>query len=106
MLLQALVACTGVTINAVATAMGLELRHATIRASGEIDYRGTLGVSREVPVGFKNIHLEFNLDTDAPTDKIEKLIELTERYCVVFQTLNQKPEMSVSYQQIDSFGKV
>ena len=106
MLLESLAACAGVTMNAVATALEIELRSATVRASGMIDFRGTLGVDRNAPVGFKNIHLEFDLDTDAPHEKIETLLKLTERYCVVFQTLNQQPEMSVSYQQIDSFGKV
>jgi uncharacterized OsmC-like protein len=106
MLLESLAACAGVTMNAVATAMEIELRSATVRASGEIDFRGTLGVDRNVPVGFRNIRLEFSLDTDAPHEKIETLIKLTERYCVVFQTLNQKPEMTVSYRQIDTFGKV
>jgi uncharacterized OsmC-like protein len=86
--------------------MDIELRSATVHASGQIDFRGTLGVDRNTPVGFQNIRLEFSLDTDAPHDKIESLIKLTERYCVVFQTLNHKPEMTVSHQQIDSFGKV
>lgn len=96
MLLESLAACAGVTMNAVATAMQIELRSAKVRASGEIDFRGTLGVSRDVPVGFKSIHLEFILDTDASQEKLEKLVQLTERYCVVFQTLIHKPEMSVT----------
>lgn len=95
MLLQALVACAGVTLNTVATAMGIELRDATVRADGELDFRGTLGVSKEAPVGFKNIQMTFELDTDEDPQKVEKLIELTERYCVVYQTLQNSPEISI-----------
>ncbi len=94
MLLQALVACAGVTLNTVATAMGLELKDATIRAEGDLDFRGTLGVSKEAPVGFKRIQLIFDLDTDENPEKIDKLIELTERYCVVLQTLQNSPEIT------------
>jgi uncharacterized OsmC-like protein len=93
MLLQALVACAGVTLGAVATSMGVVLKSGRIRAEGELDFRGTLGVSREAPVGFKNISLVFDLDTDAPAETIAKLLELTERYCVVFQTLKHPPEL-------------
>jgi len=93
MLLEALVGCAGVTLGAVATSMGITVRSGTITASGEIDFRGTLGVSREAPVGFKNITLEFELDSDATPESLAKLIELTERYCVVYQTLKNPPEM-------------
>lgn len=89
MLLQALVACAGVTLNAVATALGIQLRAATLTAEGELDFRGTLGVVREAPVGFTNIRLDFALETDASPDQQQKLLELTERYCVVYQTLRQ-----------------
>jgi uncharacterized OsmC-like protein len=95
MLLEALVGCAGVTLNAVATALGITLRDATLEAEGDLDFRGTLGVSKEVPVGFQNIRLRLTLDTDAPQDQIDTLIRLTERYCVVFQTLKRPPVMSV-----------
>ena len=91
MLLEALVACAGVTLNAVATAIGVELRDAKIRAEGDLDFRGTLGVERDAPVGFKAIRLEFDLDTDADDEQLASLLKLTERYCVVFQTLNNPP---------------
>jgi uncharacterized OsmC-like protein len=94
MLLQALVGCAGVTLGAVATAMGVVLRGGRIVASGELDFRGTLGVSRDAPVGFKSIALSFELDTDAAPDTVTKLLELTERYCVVYQTLKQSPALS------------
>lgn len=94
MLLQALVGCAGVTLGAVATAMGITLKSASIRAEGQVDFRGTLGVSREAPVGFKNITLAFDLDTDAPAASVSKLLELTERYCVVYQTLKHPPELT------------
>ena len=95
MLLEALVACAGVTLKAVATALGIALRDATLQAEGDLDFRGTLGVSKEVPVGFKNIRLRLILDTDAPQDQINTLLRLTERYCVVFQTLSRPPSMSI-----------
>jgi uncharacterized OsmC-like protein len=95
MLLEALVACAGVTLKAVATALGFHLRGATVEAEGDLDFRGTLGVSREVPVGFQAIRLRFRLDTDEPQERIDKLVELTERYCVVFQTLGSPPALSV-----------
>jgi uncharacterized OsmC-like protein len=95
MLLEALVGCAGVTLGAVATALGIRLRDATIRAEGDLDFRGTLGVSKDVPVGFKQIRLKFDLDTDASEDQIATLIRLTERYCVVFQTLSHPAGMSV-----------
>lgn len=96
MLLEALVGCAGVTLNAVATAMGIELRDAVVNAEGDLDFRGTLGVSKEVPVGFKAIRLRFDLDTDASEEQLATLIRLTERYCVVYQTLAKPPEISVS----------
>jgi len=96
MLLQALAACAAVTMNAVATAIDIPLRSASVKTSGELDFRGTLGVGKEAPVGFKNIHIEFVIDTDAPEEKIESLIRLTERYCVVFQTLRVTPILTVS----------
>lgn len=87
MLLQALVACAGVTLNAVATAIGIEIKAGTVNAEGDLDFRGTLGVSKEAPVGFTAIRLSFILDTDADDEKLQKLLQLTERYCVVYQTL-------------------
>jgi len=87
LLLEALVACAGVTLNAVATAIGVEIKNGIVKAEGDIDFRGTLGVSKEVPVGFKTIRLQFILDKDISPDKIEALKKLTERYCVVYQTL-------------------
>ena len=97
MLLEALVGCAGVTLGAVATALGIPLRDATIRAEGDLDFRGTLGVSKDVPVGFKQIRLHFDLDTDASEEQRANLIRLTERYCVVYQTLNQPPNIAVSH---------
>jgi uncharacterized OsmC-like protein len=96
MLLEALVACAGVTLNAVATAIGVTLRDATIRAEGDLDFRGTLGVAREAPVGFKAIRLHFDLDTDATAEQLASLMKLTERYCVVYQTLRQSPAITVT----------
>ena len=93
MLLQALVGCAGVTLGAVATAMEIAIKSGSITAEGDADFRGTLGVSREVPVGFQEIRLKFDLDSDAPPEKLEKLIELTERYCVVYQTLKNPPRL-------------
>ena len=87
LLLEALVACAGVTINAVATAIGVEIKNGYVKAEGDLDFRGTLGVSKEVPVGFKEIRLQFILESDAPPDQIASLQKLTERYCVVYQTL-------------------
>jgi uncharacterized OsmC-like protein len=91
MLLEALVACAGVTLNAVATALGIDLREGKVIAEGDLDFRGTLGVAKEAPVGFREIRLRFELDTDAPPEQRKKLIELTERYCVVLQTLRASP---------------
>ena len=95
MLLEALVACAGVTLNAVATALGIELRDASLEAEGDLDFRGTLGVSKEAPVGFQNIRLNITLDTDASEEQISTLIRLTERYCVVYQTLLRPPLITV-----------
>ena len=96
MLLEALVACAGVTLKAVATALEFKLGNATVEAEGDLDFRGTLGVARDAPVGFREIRLKFGLDTDEPQERIDALIKLTERYCVVFQTINSKPELTVS----------
>jgi uncharacterized OsmC-like protein len=96
MLLEALVACAGVTLKAVATALGIELRDARVHAEGDLDFRGTLGVAKDAPVGFRAIRLRFDLDTDAPPAQRTKLIELTERYCVVLQTLSKPPALAVS----------
>lgn len=95
MLLEALVGCAGVTLAAVATAMGIELKTALVSAEGDLDFRGTLGVSREAPVGFSQIRLRFEIDSDAPADKVHKLVELSERYCVVFKTLTVPPVIEV-----------
>ena len=96
MLLQALVACAGVTLNAVSTALGIELRNAELEAEGDLDFRGTLGVDREAPVGFADIRLNIRLDTDASEEQREKLLKLTERYCVVYQTLRNPARLTVS----------
>jgi len=96
MLLQSLVACAGVTLQAVATAMAIPLRGGTVSAEGDLDFRGTLGVSKEVPVGFKSIRLKFELDTDATPEQQATLLKLTERYCVIFQTLKTPSAMTAS----------
>ncbi len=96
MLLEALVACAGVTLKAVSTALGIEIRDGKVSAEGDLDFRGTLGVSRDVPVGFQRIRLRFDLNTDASEEQLATLIRLTERYCVVFQTLRTPPELSLS----------
>jgi uncharacterized OsmC-like protein len=96
MLLEALAACAGVTMSAVATSIGVELRGGTVRAEGDLDFRGTLGVAKDVPVGFQRIRLEFDLDTDASAEQLATLSRLTERYCVVYQTLRQSPTLSLS----------
>ena len=95
MLLEALVACAGVTLKAVATALEIPLRAGTVRAEGDLDFRGTLGFDREEPVGFRAIRLAIALHTDAPPEKHDKLLKLTERYCVVFQTLAGQPQLSM-----------
>lgn len=97
MLLEALVACAGVTLNAVATALGIQIRQGIVEAEGDLDFRGTLGVAKEAPVGFQRIRLSFDLDTDATAEQLATLLRLTERYCVVYQTLRQSPEMTMSY---------
>jgi uncharacterized OsmC-like protein len=100
MLLEALVGCAGVTLRAVATALSIPLRSASIHAEGDLDFRGTLGVSKDVPIGFKEIRLRFDLDTDAAEEQIATLIRLTERYCVVYQTLSQPANISVLHRVI------
>src|SRR6185369_7129062 len=95
MLLEALAACAGVTLGAVATSIGVEIKEGKVRAEGDLDFRGTLGVSKETPVGFQRIRLFFDLETDASEEQVATLIRLTERYCVVFQTLRGSPEISV-----------
>ena len=97
MLLESLVACAGVTLRAVAAALDIPLRDATVRAEGDLDFRGTLAVSKEVPVGFQQIRLRFDLDTDATEEQLATLLRLTERYCVVYQTLNQPPKIDISH---------
>jgi uncharacterized OsmC-like protein len=96
MLLEALVACAGVTLKAVATAIGVEVRSAHVRAEGDLDFRGTLGVDREVSVGFSDIRLTFEIASDAPQEQLDQLLKLTERYCVVLQTLRSGPPASAS----------
>ncbi|MBL8690045.1 MAG: OsmC family protein [Rhodospirillaceae bacterium] len=95
MLLQALAACAGVTLRAVATALGIELKSGKVRCEGDLDFRGTLGVDKTAPVGFREIRLAFDIATDADKDAVAKLIQLTERYCVVFQTIKVSPAVSV-----------
>lgn len=96
MLLEALVACAGVTIKAVATAIGFELRSGRVLAEGDLDFRGTLGVAKDAAVGFRDIRLTFDLDTSEPQERIDQLTKLTERYCVVFQTLAKPPALSLT----------
>ena len=96
MLLEALVACAGVTLKAVATALEINLTRGTVRAEGDLDFRGTLGVAKDAPVGFQAIRLTFDVESDAPQEKLDTLLKLTERYCVVFQTLNVKPELTAT----------
>ena len=96
MLLEALVACAGATLSAVATALGIVPRDAVLKAEGDLDFRGTLGVSNEVPVGFQNIRLEFLLDTNASEEQLATLLRLTERYCAVYQTLVNPPAIAMS----------
>lgn len=96
MLLEALVGCAGVTLQAVATALNIPLRRAVIRAEGDLDFRGTLGVAKDAPVGFTAVRLTYDLDTDAPREQIDKLIQLTERYCVIYQTLVKPPTVTHS----------
>ena len=100
MLLEALVACAGVTLRAVATALEFDLRGGTLHAEGDLDFRGTLGVERSAPVGFRDIRLAFALDTDEPQDRIDTLLKLTERYCVVLQTLRAAPPVAAAINRI------
>ena len=96
MLLEALVACAGVTLKAVATALDIPLKSGAVAAEGDLDFRGTLGVAKDAPVGFAQIRLRFDLDTDAPQDKLDQLLKLTERYCVVYQTIKNGPPVEIS----------
>ena len=96
MLLEALVACAGVTLKAVATAIDVPLKSGAVTAEGDLDFRGTLGVAKEAPVGFAQIRLSFDLDTDAPADKLDQLLKLTERYCVVYQTIKSGPPVEIT----------
>lgn len=98
MLLESLCACAGVTLTAVATAMGIHLRDARVHAQGDLDFRGTLGVAKDVPVGFSAIRLRFEVDSDATPAQLESLLKLTERYCVIYQTLRNPPAMTVELQ--------
>jgi uncharacterized OsmC-like protein len=102
MLLDALVACAGVTLCAVATAMSIPLRGGDVTAQGTVDFRGTLGVDRQAPIGMTDVRLTFTLDTDAPAEQVEKLIQLTERYCVILQTLKSPPTISAGWQKVKS----
>ena len=98
MLLEALVACAGVTLKAVATAIDIPLKSGAVSAEGDLDFRGTLGVAKDAPVGFAQIRLRFDVDTDAPQDKLDQLLKLTERYCVVYQTIKSGPPVEVTLQ--------
>lgn len=100
MLLEALVACAGVTLKSVATAIEVPLKAGNVYAEGDLDFRGTLGIDKETPVGFAEIRLRFEVDTDAPQDKLDLLLKLTERYCVVYQTIKNGPKVSVSMQRM------
>jgi uncharacterized OsmC-like protein len=100
MLLEALAACSGVTLKAVATAMGIAIRDGTVTAEGDLDFRGTLGVSKEAPVGFTAIRLKFVLDTDASDAQLDSLLRLSERYCVIYQTLKQPPQLNLERQRL------
>ena len=105
MLLEALAACAGVTLGAVATAIGVEIRKGTVRAEGDLDFRGTLGVSKDTPVGLQRVRLLFDLETDATEELLTTLLRLTERYCVVYQTLRRSPEISISHHVTHSGNK-
>ncbi|MDI1343193.1 MAG: OsmC family protein [Pseudolabrys sp.] len=100
MLLEALVACAGVTVKAVATALDIQLRAGVVSAEGDLDFRGTLGVAKDAPVGFAQIRLRFDLDTDAVQDRLDQLLKLTERYCVVYQTIKSGPPVDVAMKRI------
>ncbi|MGE3146914.1 MAG: OsmC family protein [Pseudorhodoplanes sp.] len=100
MLLEALVACAGVTLKAVATALEIPLKSGQVFAEGDLDFRGTLGVAKDAPVGFRDVRLRFEVDTDAPQDKLDQLLKLTERYCVVYQTIRSGPPVEVSLKRM------
>ncbi len=100
MLLEALVACAGVTLGAVANALGVHIAAGTVRAEGDVDFRGTLGVAKDAPVGFRDIRLHFELECDAPPELLAKVLDLTERYCVVYQTLRNTPAMTIAHSTI------
>ncbi|HEX2655913.1 MAG TPA: OsmC family protein [Xanthobacteraceae bacterium] len=100
MLLEALVACAGVTLKAVATALAIPLKSATVSAEGDLDFRGTLGVAKDAPVGFAGIRLWFDVETDAPQDKLDQLLKLTERYCVVYQTIQNGPKFEARLNRV------
>ena len=100
MLLEALVACAGVTVKAVATALDIPLKSGNVSAEGDLDFRGTLGVVKNAPVGFAQIRLRFDLDTDAAQDKLDQLLKLTERYCVVYQTIKSGPPVDVQMKRV------
>jgi uncharacterized OsmC-like protein len=100
MLLEALVACAGVTLKAVSTALAIPLKSGTVSAEGDLDFRGTLGVDKEAPVGFRQIRLRFDVDTDVPQDKLDQLLKLTERYCVVYQTIAKGPPVDVKLSRV------
>src|ERR1700758_2281760 len=100
MLLEALVACAGVTLKAVATALDIKLKRGSVSAEGDLDFRGTLGVAKEAPVGFAQIRLRIDLDTEAPQDKLDQLLKLTERYCVVYQTIKSGPPVDVQMKRV------
>ena len=100
MLLEALVACAGVTLKAVSTALAIPLKSGTVSAEGDLDFRGTLGVDKEAPVGFRQIRLRFDVETDAPQDKLDQLLKLPERYCVVYQTIAKGPPVDIKMQRV------
>jgi len=100
MLLEALVACAGVTLKAVSTALEIPLKAGHVSAEGDLDFRGTLGVAKDAPVGFREIRLRFDVETDAPQEKLDQLLKLTERYCVVYQTIKSGPPVAVSLQRV------
>lgn len=105
-MLEALVACAGVTLKAVATALEIELKSGEVRGEGDLDFRGTMGVDKSAPGGFLEIRLQFVLDTDAEQMELDKLIQLTERYCVVLQTISKASKMSVSSSRVEMTGSV
>jgi uncharacterized OsmC-like protein len=100
MLLEALVACAGVTLKAVSTALAIPLKSGTVSAEGDLDFRGTLGVDKEAPVGFRQIRLRFDVATEAPQEKLDQLLKLTERYCVVYQTIAKGPPVDIKMQRV------